>query len=66
MHLDDGDPYAKFEIALTDLMTERDGFLTRRLKVAAARARLDKGDPRCLEAIEIAFAVLGSPELFGL
>jgi hypothetical protein len=25
------DPYVEFEIALTDLMTERDGFLERRI-----------------------------------
>ena len=66
MHQDDGDPYAEFENVLTDLMTERDGFLTRRLKVAAARARVDKGDPRYLAAIERAFAVLDSPDLLSL
>jgi hypothetical protein len=66
MHRNDGDPYAEFENSLTDLMTARDGFLTRRLKVAAARARLNKGDPRYLEAIEVAFAVLDSPDLLSL
>jgi hypothetical protein len=66
MHRNDGDPYAEFENALTDLMTERDGFLTRRLKLAAARARVDKANPRYLEAIEVAFAVLDSPDLLSL
>ena len=47
-------------------MTERDGFLTRRLNAAAARARLNKADPRYLEAIEVAFAVLDSPDLLSL
>ena len=66
MYRDDGDPYAEFENALTDLMTERDGFLTRRLKLAAARAHVDKADPRYLEAIEVAFSVLDSPDLLSL
>jgi hypothetical protein len=40
------DPYAEFEIALTDLLTERDKFLERRIRFAAARARVNKHDPR--------------------
>jgi hypothetical protein len=31
------DPYAEFEIALTDLLTERDRFLDRRMTFEAAR-----------------------------
>ena len=32
------DPYAEFETALTDLLTERNGFLERRIILAAARS----------------------------
>ena len=60
------DPYAEFENALTDLLTERDRFLDRRLRLVAARARVNKKDPRYQEAVEGALAVLDSPDLTSL
>lgn len=36
------DPNVEFETALTDLLTERDRFLERRLRLAAARSGLNK------------------------
>ena len=57
------DPYAEFEIALTDLLTERDKFLERRIRFAAARARVNEHDSRYWEAIESAFSVLDSSDL---
>lgn len=60
------DPYAEFEIALIDLLTERDRFLDRRTTLATARARVNKHDPRYWEAIESAFSVLDSPDLTSL
>jgi hypothetical protein len=66
MHANEDELYTEFENALTDLMTERDGFLTRRLKLGAARARVNKNDPRYLKAVERAFAVLDSPDLLSL
>jgi hypothetical protein len=57
------DPYAEFEIALTDLLTERDKFLERRIRFAAARARVNKHDPRYWRPFESAFSVLDSPDL---
>jgi hypothetical protein len=40
MHTSD-DPYAEFENALMDLLTEPDRFLERRLRLRAARARVN-------------------------
>ena len=60
------DPYAEFEIALTDLLTERDRFLERRLGLAAARSAITKDDPRYREAVESAFSVLDSLDLTSL
>jgi ATP-dependent Zn protease len=60
------DPYAEFETALTDLLTERDGFLERRIILAAARSGLNKEDPRYREAVESAFSVLDSLDLTSL
>ena len=60
------DPYAEFETALTDLLTERDRFLERRLRLAAARSGLNKEDPRYLEAVESAFSLLDSLDLTSL
>jgi hypothetical protein len=53
------DPYAELETALTDLLTERDRFLERRLRLAAARS-VNKEDPRYREAVESAFSILDS------
>jgi hypothetical protein len=57
------DPYTELETALTDLLTERDRFLERRLRLAAARSRVDKDDPRYREAVETAFSLLDSLHL---
>jgi hypothetical protein len=54
------DPYAELETALTDLLTERDRFLERRLRLAAARSAVNKEDPRYREAVESAFSILDS------
>jgi hypothetical protein len=62
----DEDLYSEFAIALTDLLTERDRFLERRLRVAAARAHLDKCDARYWQAIEDALSILDSPDLMTL
>jgi hypothetical protein len=51
---------------LTDLLTERDRFLERRLRLAAARSGLNKEDPRYLEAVESAFSLLDSLDLTSL
>ena len=55
------DPYAEFETE-TDLLTERDKFLERRL----VRSGLNKEDPRYREAVESAFSVLDLPDLTSL
>jgi len=60
------DPYAEFETALTDLLTERDRFLERRLRLAAARSGVSKDDPRYRQAVESALSVLDRPDLTSL
>jgi hypothetical protein len=60
------DPYAEFETALTDLLTERDGFLERRIILAAARSAVNKEDPRYREALESSFSLLDSLHLTSL
>jgi hypothetical protein len=62
MPLNADDPYVQLEIALTDLLTERDRFIERRLALAAARARVNKHDERYWLAVEGAFSLLDSPD----
>jgi hypothetical protein len=66
MCANEDDPYVEFEIAFTDLLTERDRFLERRLRLAAARGRVNKNHERYWEAVERAFSVLESPDLISL
>ena len=66
MCANEDDPYVEFEIAFTDLLTERDRFLERRLRLAAARGRVNKNHGRYWEAVERAFSVLESPDLISL
>jgi hypothetical protein len=60
------DPYVEFENAFTDLLTERDRFLERRLRLAAARARVNKNHARYWKAVESAFSVLNLPDVITL
>jgi hypothetical protein len=60
------DYYSEFEATLTDLLTERDGFLERRIKLAAVRASLNKNDARYSQAVERALSVLDSRDLLTL
>jgi hypothetical protein len=60
------DPYVQLEIALTDLLTERDRFIERRLALAVARTRVNKTDVRYWRAVEGAFSLLDSPDVVRL
>ncbi len=49
------DPYREFEQALTDVLTETAYNLSRRTRLANARAAVDQNDPRYIEAVNWAF-----------
>ena len=60
------DPYVELENALTDVLTERDRFVERRIRVAVLRALTTEQDPRYQRAIEDALSVLDTPALINL
>jgi hypothetical protein len=49
------DPYREFEEALTDVLTETAYNLSRRTRLANARAAVDQNDHRYIEAVNRAF-----------
>ena len=49
------DPYREFEDALTDVLTETAYSLSRRTRLANARAAVDQNEPRYIEAVNRAF-----------
>jgi hypothetical protein len=49
------DPFREFEDALTDVLTETAYSLSRRTRLANARAAVDQNDPRYIEAVNRAF-----------
>ncbi len=49
------DPYREFEEALTDVLTETVYNLSRRTRLANARAAVDHNDPRYIETVNRAF-----------
>ena len=55
------DPYREFEDALTDVLTETAYSLSRRTRLANARAAVDQNDPRYIEAVNRAFLMNSQP-----
>ena len=52
------DPYREFEEALTDVLTETVYNLSRRTRLANARAAVDQNDPRYIETVNRAFLII--------
>ena len=52
------DPYREFEEALTDVLTETVYNLSRRTRLANARAAVDQNDPRYIETVNRAFLMI--------
>jgi hypothetical protein len=50
--------YDEFEVALRDVLAEREFKLDRRTRLAKARAAVNKDDPRYRRAVDRAFQVL--------
>jgi hypothetical protein len=60
------DPYVQLEIALTDLLTERDRFIERRLALAAVRTYVNKEDVRYCRRSKPLFSLLDSSDVLRL